>query len=125
MDVMRHKDLPRPGAINCGSPGWMIVWLEIALSSKVCECNHGRQDRDPTLDPKVTGSQKCRGLSMGRRKVVDGDPEAMEPERVLVLIIDWIIHVEPIGGSASERSGAVTERSSASLKMLSPWRIRS
>jgi len=39
---------------------------------------------------------------MGGRNVVDRDPDATEPERVLVLAIDRIVHIEPIGDWVSE-----------------------
>jgi hypothetical protein len=35
--------------------------------------------------------------SMGGRNVVERDPEATEPERVLVLAIDLIVRIEPVG----------------------------
>ena len=57
--------------------------------------------------------------STGGRKVVDCDPEATEPERALVLAIDQIIRIEPVGDCVAERSGTATERSSTSLKMAS------
>ena len=62
--------------------------------------------------------------SIGGRKVVDRDPEATEPERVLVLAIDRMVRIEPVGDWVSDRSGTVTERSSTSLGMLSAWRTK-
>ncbi len=45
--------------------------------------------------------------------VVDADPEP-DPE-LLILMIDRMVRIEPVGEPACERSGSVTERSKASL----------
>ena len=95
----------------------------MAPSSTACERSDGWRDSDPALDPESDWKSERSGIdSMGGWKVVERDPEATEPERVLVLAIDRIVRIEPVGDWVSERSGTVTERSSTSLKMLLAWR---
>ena len=97
----------------------------MAPSSTACERSDGWRDNDSALDPESDWKSERSGIdSMGGWKVVDRDPDATEPERVLVLAIDRIVRIEPVGDWVSERSGTVTERSSTSLKMLSAWRTR-
>ena len=54
-------------------------------------------------------------LSTGGRNVVERDPDTADPERVLVLAIERIVRIEPVGDCVSDRSGTVTERSRTSL----------
>ena len=53
----------------------------------------------------------------GERNVVERKPDTAEPECVLVLAIDRIVHIEPEGDCVSARSGTVTERSRSSLNI--------
>jgi hypothetical protein len=98
----------------------------MAPSLTACERSDGRRDKDPVLDPTESDwKPEMSGIdSTGGRKVVDCDPEAMEPERVLVLAIDRIVRKEPVGDCVAKRSGTVTEQSSTSLKIASAWRTR-
>ena len=57
-------------------------------------------------------------LSTGGRNVVEREPETAEPECVLVLVIDRIVRIEPVGDCVSDRSGTVTERSRTSLNNI-------
>ena len=94
--------------------------VDIAPSSTACTRNDGWRDKKPALDPESDRKSEISGIdSIGGRKVVDHDPEATVPERVLVLAIDRIVRIELVGGWVSDRSGTVTEQSSTSLKMLS------
>ena len=54
---------------------------------------------------------------MGGRNVVEREPDMAEPECVLVLVIDRIVRIEPVGDCVSDRSGTVTERSRTSLNI--------
>ena len=64
----------------------------------MCVRNYGWRDKEPVLDPKSNWKSKISGIdSIGGRKMVDRDPEATEPERVLVPAIDRIVRIEPVG----------------------------
>lgn len=116
MDVVRRNELLRLGAITRGSPGYMMVWLEIAPSSTARERSDGWRDKDPELDPESDWKSERSGmLSIGGRKVVEREPETLELEWVLALAIDRIVRIEPVGDCVSDRSGTVTERSRTSL----------
>jgi hypothetical protein len=75
-----------------------MVWLEIAASSAAQERKDGWRDKDPALDPERDWKSDRSGmLSMGGRYVVECRPDMAEPECVLVLAIDRIVHIEPVG----------------------------
>jgi hypothetical protein len=96
-----------------------MVWLEIAASSAAWERKDGWRDKDPALDPKRDWRSDRSGmLSMGGRNVVEREPDMAEPECVLVLAINHIVRIEPVGDCVSDRSGTVTERLSTSLNIL-------
>ena len=104
-EVVRHRGLLQLGALTHGSSGWTIVWLEIALSSTTCERSWPARQRlkDPTLDPESDWKSEILGIdSISGRKVVGHNPEATEPERVLVLAIDQIVRIEPVGDWVSD-----------------------
>jgi hypothetical protein len=95
-----------------------MVWLEIAASSAARERKDGWRDKDPALDSeKDRKSDRSGMLSMGGRNVVEREPDMAEPECVLVLAIDRIVRIEPVGDCVSDRSGTVTERSRTSLNI--------
>ncbi len=62
---------------------------------------------------KLASTGKYGIESRGGTNVVDADPEP-DPE-LLILMIDRMVRIEPVGEPACERSGSVTERSKASL----------
>ena len=54
---------------------------------------------------------------MGGRNVVEHEPDMAELKCVLMLAINHIIRIEPVGDCVSDRSGTVTERSRTSLNV--------
>jgi hypothetical protein len=52
MDAARRSELLRLGEITRGSPGQMMVWLEIAAPSVARKRKYGWQDKDSVLDPE-------------------------------------------------------------------------
>jgi hypothetical protein len=74
----------------------------------------GWRDKDPALDPERDWKSDRSGmLSMGRRNVVEREPDMAEPECVLVLVpvIDRTVRIESVGDCItdciSEQSGTV------------------
>jgi len=89
-----------------------MVWLEIAASAAAREHKDGWRDRVPALDPERDWKSDRSGrLSMGGRNVVERDPDTAELVCVLVLTIDRIVRIEPVGDCVSERAQmALTQR---------------
>lgn len=87
-------------------------------ASAARERKDGWRDKDPALDPESDWKSDRSGmLSTGGRDVVGREPDMAELECVLVLAIDRIIHIDPVGDCVSDRSGTVTERSRTSLNI--------
>jgi hypothetical protein len=42
-------------------------------------------------------------VSTGGRNVVEREPETAELELLLVLAIDWIVHMDPVGDCVSDQ----------------------
>jgi hypothetical protein len=55
--------------------------------------------------------------SVGGRNVIERGPDIAELECVLILIIDCIVRIEPVGDCVSVRSGTITEQSMTSLNI--------
>lgn len=96
-----------------------MVRLEIAASSAARECKDDWRDTDPALDPESDRKSDRSGmLSTGGRNVMEREPDTAEPECVLVLVIDRMVRIEPVGDCVSDQSGTVTERSRTSLNII-------
>ena len=89
-----------------------MLWLEIAASAAPRERKDYWQDKDPALDPERDWKSNGSGmLSIGGRDVVEHEPDMADPKCVLVLAIDRIVRIEPVGDCVSDQLGTVTERS--------------
>jgi|SRR5580698_7141943 len=96
-----------------------MVWLEIAAPfGQARERKDGWRDEDPALDPERGWKSDRSGmLSTGGRNVVEHEPDTAELERVLVLAIDHIVRIEPVGDCVPDCSCTVTERSKTPLNI--------
>lgn len=65
---------------------------------------------EPVIDCR---SDKSGILSRGGTKTVDAEPEPVA-DSVLVLVMERIVRIDPVGEPVAERSGIVTDRSRAS-----------
>lgn len=88
------------------------VRVSVPVPSDVVEPPDG-ENRLVVRSVKSGSSGRSGIVSKGGTNVVDAEPEP-DPE-LLILMIDRIVRIEPVGDPACERSGSVTERSRASL----------
>lgn len=96
--------------------------MDTAASSVVrvwCGGNDGARDSAPVLEESenVCKSERLGIVCRGGTNTIDAVPEP-EPaaETLLVLAMDRIVLMEPVGEPGSERPGSVTVRSNASLR---------
>lgn len=86
-----------------------------------CGGNDGARDSEPVLEEseKVCKSDKLGIVCRGGTNTIDAEPEP-EPEpaaeTLLVLAMERIVLIEPVGEPGSERLGSVTVRSNACLE---------
>lgn len=84
-----------------------------------CGGKDGARDSDPVLEESenVCRSDRLGIVCRGGTNTVDAEPEPEPaPETLVVLVMERIVLIEPVGEPGSERLGNVTERSNASLQ---------